>query len=136
VAGGRFNHYWFDLNRDWLPAVHVESQNRLAWFHKWKPNILTDHHEQGSNATFFFQPGVASRVNPLTPEKNQELTGKLAKFHAAFWIASVLFILLKKIMMIFIMVKDQPILMCKAASEFYLSKQVQEVIYNKHQMGY
>ena len=82
--GGRFNHYWFDLNRDWLPAVHIESQNRLAWFHKWKPNILTDHHEQGSNATFFFQPGVPSRVNPLTPEKNQELTGKLGKFHAQF----------------------------------------------------
>ncbi|HJS54537.1 MAG TPA: M14 metallopeptidase family protein [Chitinophagaceae bacterium] len=82
--GGRFNHYWFDLNRDWLPAVHVESQNRLKWFHLWKPNILTDHHEQGSNATFFFQPGVPSRVNPLTPEKNQELTAKLGKFHAAF----------------------------------------------------
>src|SRR6185436_12113796 len=29
-------------------------------------------------------PGVASRVNPLTPEKNQELTAKLAKFHAVF----------------------------------------------------
>jgi Zinc carboxypeptidase len=82
--GGRFNHYWFDLNRDWLPAVHVESQNRLKWFHLWKPNLLTDHHEQGSNATFFFQPGVPSRVNPLTPDKNQELTTKLAKFHAAF----------------------------------------------------
>lgn len=82
--GGRFNHYWFDLNRDWLPAVHVESQHRLEWFHKWKPNILTDHHEQGSNATFFFQPGVPSRVNPITPEKNQELTAKLGKFHAAF----------------------------------------------------
>jgi hypothetical protein len=82
--GGRFNHYWFDLNRDWLPAVHVESQNRLAWFHKWKPNILTDHHEQGSNATFFFQPGVPSRVNPLTPAKNMELTEKMGKFHAAF----------------------------------------------------
>lgn len=82
--GGRFNHYWFDLNRDWLPAVHVESQHRLEWFHKWKPNILTDHHEQGSNATFFFQPGVPSRVNPMTPDKNQELTAKLAKFHAQF----------------------------------------------------
>jgi hypothetical protein len=82
--GGRFNHYWFDLNRDWLPAVHVESQNRLKWFHKWKPNILTDHHEQGSNATFFFQPGVPSRVNPLTPAKNQELTAKLGKFHAQY----------------------------------------------------
>ena len=82
--GGRFNHYWFDLNRDWLPLVHAESQNRIKWFHLWKPNILTDHHEQGSNATFFFQPGVPSRVNPLTPAKNQELTNKLAKFHAAF----------------------------------------------------
>ena len=82
--GGRFNHYWFDLNRDWLPAVHVESQNRLGWFHKWKPNILTDHHEQGSNATFFFQPGVPSRVNPLTPVKNQELTAKLGTFHAKY----------------------------------------------------
>jgi hypothetical protein len=82
--GGRFNHYWFDLNRDWLPAIHIETQNRLAWFHKWKPNILTDHHEQSSNSTFFFQPGVPSRVNPLTPEKNQELTTKLAKYHAAY----------------------------------------------------
>ncbi|MFN8292029.1 MAG: M14 metallopeptidase family protein [Chitinophagaceae bacterium] len=80
--GGRFNHYWFDINRDWLPAVHPESQNRLKWFQRWKPNILTDHHEQGSNATFFFQPGVPSRVNPLTPAKNQELTAKLAVFHA------------------------------------------------------
>jgi hypothetical protein len=82
--GGRFNHYWFDLNRDWLPAVHPESQNRLTWFHKWKPNVLTDHHEQGSNATFFFQPGVPSRVNPLTPAKNQELTQKMANYHAAY----------------------------------------------------
>jgi hypothetical protein len=80
--GGRFNHYWFDINRDWLPAVHPESQHRLEWFHKWKPNILTDHHEQGSNATFFFQPGVPSRVNPLTPDRNQELTALLGKFHA------------------------------------------------------
>lgn len=82
--GGRFNHYWFDLNRDWLPAVHVESQNRLKWFHHWRPNILTDHHEQGSNTTFFFQPGVPSRVNPLTPAKNQELTAKMGKYHAAY----------------------------------------------------
>ena len=81
--GGRYNHYWFDLNRDWLPAVHPVSQNRLEWFHKWKPNILTDHHEQGSNATFFFQPGVPSRVNPLTPAMNQELTAKLGRYHAA-----------------------------------------------------
>lgn len=80
--GGRFNHYWFDLNRDWLPAVHIESQNRLKWFQAWRPNVFTDHHEQGANATFFFQPGVPSRVNPLTPSTNQLLTGKLAAYHA------------------------------------------------------
>jgi len=82
--GGRFNHYWFDLNRDWLPAVHPESQNRLKVFYKWKPNILTDHHEQGSNSTFFFQPGVPSRVNPLTPAKANELTDALGKYHAMY----------------------------------------------------
>nr|MCU0404165.1 M14 family metallopeptidase [Chitinophagaceae bacterium] len=82
--GGRFNHYWFDLNRDWLPAVHVESRNRLKYFHDWRPNVLTDHHEMGTNSTFFFQPGVPSRVNPVTPEKNQELTSKIGTFHAKY----------------------------------------------------
>ena len=79
---GRTNHYWFDLNRDWLVAQHPESQARLAFFHEWKPNILTDHHEMGSNGTFFFMPGEPTRVNPFTPKKNQELTGKIGEFHA------------------------------------------------------
>jgi hypothetical protein len=82
--GGRYNHYWFDLNRDWLPAQHRESQNRLKIYQQWRPNILTDHHEMGSDATFFFQPGEPSRVNPLTPVKNQELTQAVANFHAKY----------------------------------------------------
>jgi hypothetical protein len=80
--GGRFNHYWFDLNRDWLVAQHPESQARVKKFHEWKPNVLTDHHEMGTNATFFFQPGVPSRMHPLTPEKNLELTKKIGTYHA------------------------------------------------------
>ncbi|MDZ7876871.1 MAG: M14 metallopeptidase family protein [Saprospiraceae bacterium] len=79
---GRTNHYWFDLNRDWLVSQMPESQARIKMYHEWKPNILTDHHEMGSNGTFFFQPGVPSRVNPFTPPKNQELTGRIAEFHA------------------------------------------------------
>ncbi len=79
---GRTNHYWFDLNRDWLVQQQPESQGRVRVFQDWKPNILTDHHEQGSNATFFFQPGVPARTNPYTPMKNQEMTGKIAAFHA------------------------------------------------------
>jgi hypothetical protein len=80
--GGRTNHYWFDLNRDWLVGQQPESRGRIQVFHNWKPNILTDHHEMGSNATFFFMPGEPTRVNPFTPKKNQELTGKIAEFHA------------------------------------------------------
>ena len=80
---GRTNHYWFDLNRDWLPAQHPESQGRMQLFHTWKPNILTDHHEMGTNSTYFFQPGIASRTNPITPTQNQELTEEIATYHAA-----------------------------------------------------
>ncbi len=79
--GGRTNHYWFDLNRDWLPAQLPESQARIKSFNKWIPNILTDHHEMGTNATFFFQPGIPSRTHPLTPKLNQKLTKEIAKFH-------------------------------------------------------
>lgn len=80
--GGRTNHYWFDLNRDWLVAQHPESQARIKKFHEWKPNVLTDHHEMGTNYTFFFQPGVPSRSHPLTPARNFELTRKIGEFHA------------------------------------------------------
>ncbi|MBT3604733.1 MAG: zinc carboxypeptidase, partial [Candidatus Latescibacteria bacterium] len=80
--GGRTNHYWFDLNRDWLLLQHPESQGRMVNFHAWKPNVLTDHHEMGTNRTFFFQPGIPSRNNPLTPKRTFELTAAIAERHA------------------------------------------------------
>ncbi len=79
--GGRTNHYWFDLNRDWLPVQLPESRARIKTFHKWLPNILTDHHEMGTNSTFFFQPGEPMRVHPLTPKLNQELTAEIGTYH-------------------------------------------------------
>lgn len=80
--GGRTNHYWFDMNRDWLPVQLPESRARIETFHKWLPNILTDHHEMGTNSTFFFQPGIPSRTHPLTPQLNQDLTKRIGNFHA------------------------------------------------------
>ncbi|MCS7019665.1 MAG: M14 family metallopeptidase [Cytophagales bacterium] len=82
--GARTNHYWFDLNRDWLPAQHIESRNRLVKYHEWKPNVVADQHEMGTNATYFFMPGEPSRTNPITPSINQELTTKFGRYHAAF----------------------------------------------------
>lgn len=79
---GRTNHYWFDLNRDWLPLVHPESRARVAQYHAWRPHVLTDFHEMGSNSSYFFQPGIPSRRNPLTPERNVQLTQALAEHHA------------------------------------------------------
>ncbi len=79
---GRTNHYWFDLNRDWLPVQHPEGRGRVVTFHDWKPNVLTDHHEMGTNSTFFFMPGEPSRVHPITPWRNQELTEAIGNYHA------------------------------------------------------
>lgn len=79
---GRTNHYMFDLNRDWLPLTQIESQNRVRNFHYYKPNVLGDFHEMEADGTYFFQPGVPSRNNPLTPAKAIELTNKFATYHA------------------------------------------------------
>lgn len=79
---GRTNHYWFDLNRDWLPVQHPESRNRVRIFQEWLPNVHLDFHEMGTNSTFFFQPGVPARMHPLTPSKNFELTEKIGQYHA------------------------------------------------------
>lgn len=68
---GRTNHYWFDLNRDWLLAVHPESQGKLKWYHNWYPNVVTDYHEMGTNSTYFFEPmkPIASQY-PIMPKEN------------------------------------------------------------------
>ena len=78
---GRGNHYWFDLNRDWLLLAHPESRGRAKIFHQWYPNVLTDHHEMGKNSSFFFQPGVPERTNLLTPQRNQDLTEDISHYH-------------------------------------------------------
>jgi len=81
---GRSNHYWFDLNRDWIFQVHPESRARVAAFQRWRPHVLGDYHEMGSDApSYFFQPGHPRRVNPLTLAENQRITAALARFHAS-----------------------------------------------------
>lgn len=79
---GRTNHYLFDLNRDWLPVTQPESKGRVKLFHRWRPQFLLDVHEMGANSTYFFQPGIRSRINPNTPQEGIDLTYKLAPFFA------------------------------------------------------
>ncbi|MBR9990054.1 MAG: zinc carboxypeptidase [Gemmatimonadetes bacterium] len=68
--GGRTNHYWYDLNRDWLPLENPESRARIDFHHAWRPNVVTDYHEMGANSTYFFEPSKPYRSwNPLLPER-------------------------------------------------------------------
>jgi len=80
--GGRTNHYWFDLNRDWILVQQPETRGRVDVFQQWMPNVQTDHHEMGSDASFFYQPGMPSRTNPLIPPRTDELTGLIGKYHS------------------------------------------------------
>jgi len=79
---GRTNYYWFDLNRDWMPLVHPESKARMSQYYAWQPHVVTDFHEMGPNSTYFFQPGVPERNNPITPSEVFDLTQTIAQYHA------------------------------------------------------
>ena len=82
--GGRGNHYWFDLNRDYLLLQHPESIGRVAAYFRWRPVIITDHHEMGADRTFFFQPGIPTRNNPLVPVENYQFTAEIASYHEKY----------------------------------------------------
>lgn len=56
--GGRANHYYFDLNRDWVWQSQVESRQRLAVYNKWLPQVHVDFHEQGINNPYYFAPAA------------------------------------------------------------------------------
>jgi hypothetical protein len=37
--GGRFNHYLFDLNRDWAWQTQKETKARIALYNQWMPHL-------------------------------------------------------------------------------------------------
>ena len=83
--GGRTNHYWFDLNRDWLPLENPESRARIDFHHAWQPNVVTDYHEMGTNSTYFFEPSkpIGSWNHTLPEELYTEITVDFAEYWAA-----------------------------------------------------
>lgn len=79
---GRTNHYFTDLNRDWLNLVQVESRNRAEFFHQWYPNVQIDFHEQGTNATYYFEPTPTRHNSPVIPQFLYDEGIVLAKYNA------------------------------------------------------
>lgn len=64
---GRYNHYLFDLNRDWTWATQEETRARLREWYRWAPQIHVDFHEMGVESSYFFFP-AAEPVNPVLPD--------------------------------------------------------------------
>lgn len=69
----RTNHYWFDLNRQWLPVTQPEPRAWMSKWHEWRPNLTVDYHEMGSESTYYFHPGVPTRTNPLVTDEGKRL---------------------------------------------------------------
>lgn len=88
--GGRYNHYLFDLNRDWAWQTQKESQQRMALYNQWMPQVHTDVHEQGYNSPYFFPPSAEPLHEFIEPYQKDfhALLGKniSAKFDAQNWL--------------------------------------------------
>ncbi|UOQ52827.1 M14 family metallopeptidase [Hymenobacter cellulosivorans] len=56
--GGRYNHYFFDLNRDWAWQTQQESRQRVALYNQWLPQVHADFHEMSVDDPYYFSPAA------------------------------------------------------------------------------
>jgi len=82
--GGRFNHYLFDLNRDWAWLTQVESQQRIKVYNKWMPHVHVDFHEQGYNEPYYFPP-AAEPYHDIITDWQREFQERIGKNHAKYF---------------------------------------------------
>lgn len=80
---GRTNHYFTDLNRDWLAITQRETRDKLVFFHRWYPNVQIDFHEMGTSSTYYFEPSPTSMESPLLPRESYAANVTLGRYHAA-----------------------------------------------------
>ena len=82
--GGRSNHYYFDLNRDWAWQSQTESQQRMRLYQQWMPQVHVDFHEQGYNEPYYFAPAAEPYHEIITPWQ-REFQKAIGKNHADYF---------------------------------------------------
>lgn len=82
--GGRTNHYYFDLNRDWSWQTQKESKARLDMYHDWMPHIHADLHEMGINSPYYFAP-AAKPYHEYITEFQRDFQQEIGKNHAGYF---------------------------------------------------
>ncbi len=82
--GGRTNHYYFDLNRDWVWGTQTETRQRLPHYNRWMPHVHVDFHEQGVNSPYYFAPAAIPYHRYITPWQ-RELQDMMGANHARYF---------------------------------------------------
>jgi hypothetical protein len=82
--GGRTNHYYFDLNRDWSWQTQVETRQRMELYKRWMPQVHVDFHEQGVNSPYYFAP-AAEPVHREVTDWQREFQEKIGRNHARYF---------------------------------------------------
>ena len=81
---GRSNHYNFDLNRDWAWQTQKESQQRVALYNQWLPQVHVDFHEQGYNEPYYFAP-AAEPYHEVITQWQRDFQKVIGKNHARYF---------------------------------------------------
>lgn len=76
--GGRVNHYYFDLNRDWSWQSQHETRQRMKAYLEWMPQVHVDFHEQSPSSPYYFAPAAEPYHEVITPWQRefQRLVGR------------------------------------------------------------
>ncbi|PSL46455.1 zinc carboxypeptidase [Chitinophaga niastensis] len=82
--GGRANHYYFDLNRDWAWQTQQESQQRVTKYNQWMPQLHVDFHEQEIEAPYYFAPAAEPFHDAITPWQ-REMQEKIGRNNAKYF---------------------------------------------------
>jgi hypothetical protein len=69
--GGRVNHYYYDLNRDWAWGVQEETRQRKKLYFEWMPHVHVDAHEQYPEDPFYFPPAAQPFHSCITPWQSE-----------------------------------------------------------------
>ncbi len=82
--GGRTNHYYFDLNRDWAWLTQKASKQRIEVYQQWMPHIHVDFHEQGINSPYYFAPAAKPYHEAIT-EWQRQFQVTIGQNHAKYF---------------------------------------------------
>jgi hypothetical protein len=82
--GGRTNHYYFDMNRDWVAITQPETKGRIAAISEWHPQVVVDLHEMGTDAGYYFAP-PADPFNPNMTKWQRDYQTDIGKGNAKWF---------------------------------------------------